>query len=69
MKEIIDQNTGASSFVQEGFKEELQENIYEKVYSDCWMLMHKNMSESNKHNLMVSAFECGNRLDRRDQNI
>ena len=33
------------------------------------MTMHKNMAESNKHNLMVAAFECGSRLERRDENV
>ena len=33
------------------------------------MIMTKNMAESSKHNLMVSAFECWNRLERMEENI
>jgi hypothetical protein len=55
--------------VQDGLVEKLTPNNYKKNYCDYWMIMTKNMNESSKHNLMVSAFECGNRLERRDENI
>ena len=31
--------------------------------------MQRNMAESNKHNLMAAAYECGSRLERRQENI
>lgn len=65
----INPYNGKTESVQEGFKEHLEPNRYRKNYSGYWQLVHKNMAESNKHNLMVAAFECGNRLERRDENI
>jgi hypothetical protein len=65
----VNPNTGKTTLVQDGFKEYTKPNIYKKNFIGYWPLVHKNMNESNKHNLMVAAFECGNRLDRRDDNI